>query len=80
MLPLSNVLFQDLCTFTNPKLSEPHPFGLLWRLYSIGTINKIIDPLTSLEVRWVGLKVPTLQLHGWFPWQSALVLSILVES
>ena len=80
MLPLSTVLFQDLCTFTNPKLSEHHPFGLLWRLYSIGIINKIIDPLTSLEVRRVGLKVPTLQLHGWLPWQSALVLSILVES
>ena len=80
MLPLSMALYQDLRTFTNPKLSEHHPFGLLWRLYSIGTLNKIVDPLTSLEVRWVGLKVPTLQLHGLFPWQSALVLSILVES
>ena len=72
MLPLSMALFQDLHPFTNPKLSEHHPFGL-WRLYSIGIINKIIDPITSLEVRWVGLKVPTLQLHGWFPWQSAFI-------
>ena len=54
--------------FTHLKVSELHPFGVLWRLHYIGIIDSFIGywwlsqspaPLLSLKVRRMGLKVPT---------------------
>ena len=68
------------------KISEPTPFGFLWRLHYIGMIDKIIGhwwliqslaPLPSPEIREQNWKFQP-SINGWFPWQpdpKPLVLS-----
>lgn len=76
--------------FPTWTLSEPLPFGFLWRLHYLGMLDYIIGHwqlliqppafLLSPEVRWVGLKVPTLQSHVSSPWQPAPILGAVQKS
>lgn len=61
------------------QLSEPHPFGFLWRLRDTGVIDPLIGhwqvspppvPLRS-PGQGVGPKIPARQALGWCPWQPA---------
>ena len=57
-----------------PKLSEPNPGGLLWRLRHGGRTDSnlghslVINSTSSISLE-VGLEVPTLSSQGWFPGQ-----------
>ena len=67
----------------SPRVHQPEPvrtgsFGVLWRLHNLGMIDQILGhwwlilppaPLPFPQRSGVGLKVPTLQSQGWFPWQ-----------